>query len=155
MSPIHLVSNIRHQHRCNREKQFLNGDAMQFILQAEKTQSVNSQFKEGARYVILVLFWNVTCLAITTVKSLDVSRSSSLFNIWIDHLSVLNKHVQIIPQGFDIRHCQFLLPVLRIEKTTVEFLRTGFIKRVDNLRIEKSVDHESQSFLQVNKRGRF
>ena len=89
------------------------------------------------------------------MTSLDVSRSSSLFNIWIDHLSVLNKHVQIIPQGFDIRHCQFLLPILRIEKTTVEFLRTGFIKRVDDLRIEKSVDHESQSFLKVNKRGRF
>ena len=89
------------------------------------------------------------------MKSLDVSRSSSLFNIWIDHLSVLNKHVQIIPQGFDIRHCQFLLPVLRIEKTAVEFLRTGFIKPVDNLSIEKSLDHESQSFSQGNKRGRF
>ena len=59
---------------------------------------------------------------------MDVSRSSSLFNIWISHLSVLNKHVQIIPQGFDIRHCQFLFSILRIEKTTVEFLRTVFTK---------------------------
>ena len=62
------------------------------------------------------------------VTSLVVSRSSSLLNIWIAYLLVLNKHVQIIPQGFDIRHCQFLFSILRIEKATVEFLRTRFIK---------------------------
>ena len=70
------------------------------------------------------------------MTSLDVSRSSSLSNIWITRLSVLNKHVQITPQGFDIRHCQFLFSILRIEKATVEFLRTGFTKQVDNLGAE-------------------
>ena len=85
------------------------------------------------------------------VTSLDVSRSSSRFNIWIARLSVLNKHVQIMPQGFDIRHCQFLFSILRIEKTTVEFLRTRFIKQIDNPCIEAFTKLELKSFSQAKK----
>ena len=86
------------------------------------------------------------------VTSLDVSRSSSLLNIWVAYLLVLNKHVQIIPQGFDIRHCQFLFSILRIEKTTLEFLRTRFIKQIENPCIEAFT--ELKSFSQA-KNGRY
>ena len=86
------------------------------------------------------------------VTSLDVSRSSSLLNIWVAYLLVLNKHVQIIPQGFDIRHCQFLFSILRIEKATVEFLRTRFIKQIENPCIEAFT--ELKSFSQA-KNGRY
>ena len=59
----------------------------------------------------------------------DVSRSTSLLNVWIVHISVLSKHVQIIPQGFDILHSQLLFPILRIKKTTLELVRKGFTYR--------------------------